>query len=338
MKRLVLVLSLMTLVAIPAFATFSIVAFDPVTGDVGVAVASRVLAVGAEVPWVEAGVGAVATQASNNVAYGKRGLELLRQGLTAQQVLDRLLAEDNGRNKEGRQVAVIDKNGNVAVHTGTSASDWRGHKTGKYFSVQGNVLAGPEVVEAMARTFENTQGELAEKMYAAMKAGDDAGGDRRGRQSASIIVYRKDGGRLVNDDIYADVRVDDHPQPFGELRRLLNLALFRSNGPTRDRLITEGKIREARVIVSRMLQYRPDAVNAQVMSGVLMHLDGDTDAAVRTLQRARTTDQAAFEAEWNRILSAPAFAQYKSRLEAPAFVNRVIPPPRDDIGSVSFER
>lgn len=159
--RLPVAVLLMVLVAKPAFATFSIVAFDPATGDLGVAVASRVFGVGDHVPWAEAGVGAVATQASMNGGYGPRGLELLRQGLTAQQVIDRLLAEDLFDRKEGRQVAVVGAKGNVAVYTGAAANDWKGHIKGAHFSVQGNILAGPHVAEAMAKAFENAKGELA---------------------------------------------------------------------------------------------------------------------------------------------------------------------------------
>src|SRR5687767_140452 len=186
--RTVVALLIVLLSAAPASATFSIVAFDPKTGDLGVAVASRVFGVGNHVPWAEAGVGAVATQAAMNGGYGPRGLELLRQGLSAQQVLERLLAEDKFDRVEGRQVAIIDAKGNIAVHTGPAANEWKGHIKGATYSVQGNILAGPHVAEAMSRAFESATGELAERLYAALKAGDDAGGDRRGRQSASILV------------------------------------------------------------------------------------------------------------------------------------------------------
>ena len=168
--------------------TFSIVAYDPATGDCGVTVASRYFSVGAVVPWAEAGTGCIATQANVNVGYGPRGLELLRQGLTAQQVIDKLLADDTFPGKDGRQLAVIDKQGNVASFTGPNAPNWAGGRQGKTWSAQGNILAGPQVPEAMGRAFEATQGDLAEKLFAALKAGDDAGGDSRGKQSASMLV------------------------------------------------------------------------------------------------------------------------------------------------------
>jgi len=205
--------------------TFSIVAYDPAVGDWGVAVASRYFSVGAVVPWAEAGVGAIATQANVNVGYGPRGLELLKQGLTARQVLDKLLAEDTFEGKDGRQVAIIDSKGGIAAFTGSNAPKWAGDRQGKTWSVQGNILAGPQVTESMGKAFEATTGELAEKLYAALKAGDDAGGDSRGKQSASMLVVRKGGGRNINNDRRIYINVDDSPDPLKELRRLLDLNL-----------------------------------------------------------------------------------------------------------------
>src|ERR1039457_1422068 len=168
--------------------TFSIVAYDPATGDCGVTVASKYFSVGAVVPWAEAGTGCIATQANVNVGYGPRGLELLRQGLAARQVIDKLLADDTFPGKDGRQVAVIDDQGNVAAFTGPNAPNWAGDRQGKTWSAQGNILVGPQVPEAMGRAFEAIQGDLAERLFAALKAGDDAGGDSRGKQSASMLV------------------------------------------------------------------------------------------------------------------------------------------------------
>lgn len=205
--------------------TFSIVGYDPVNQDWGVAVASKYFSVGAVVPWAEAGTGAVATQANVNVGYGPRGLELLRQGLEAKDVLAKLLAEDAFEGKDGRQVAIIDRHGNIAAFTGPKAPEWAGDRQGKTWSAQGNILVGPQVIEAMGRAFESTSGELAEKLFAALKAGDDAGGDRRGRQSASLLVVRRGGGRNINNDRYVYLNVDDNPQPIPELRRLLDINL-----------------------------------------------------------------------------------------------------------------
>src|SRR3977135_4192378 len=194
MTRLLILFLLAFATASAQVATFSIVAYDPVNGDWGVTVASRYFSVGAVVPWAEAGVGAIATQANVNVGYGPRGLERLRQGLSAKQVLDKLLAEDQFPPTDGRQVAIIDRNGTIAAYTRPTAQKWAGDKQGKTWSAQGNILAGPQVVEAMGKAFEATQGELAEKLFAALKAGDAVGGDARGRQSASMLVVKKLGG------------------------------------------------------------------------------------------------------------------------------------------------
>src|SRR5947199_722852 len=220
----------------PTVSTFSIVAIDPANGDLGVAVASRYFSVGSVVPWALAGVGAIATQANVNVGYGPAGIDLLRQGLTAQQVLARLLAEDKLPGKDGRQVAIVDARGNVATYTGPNAPRWAGDRHGRTWSAQGNMLVGPQVPEAMGRAFESAQGELAERLYAALKAGDDAGGDARGHQSASMLVVRKGGGRNLNNDRYVYVNVDDNPRPLEELRRLLDLNLAYLYEDASDRL------------------------------------------------------------------------------------------------------
>src|SRR5712691_12609904 len=225
---------------LPTVSTFSIVAIDPANGDMGVAVASRYFSVGSVVPWALAGVGAVATQANVNVGYGPRGIDLLRQGLSAQEVLKKLLEEDTFEGKDGRQVAIIDAHGIIAAYTGPQAPHWAGDRQGKTWSAQGNILVGPQVPEAMGRAFESTEGELAEKLYAALKAGDDAGGDARGRQSASILVVRKGGGRNINNDRYVYINVDDNPQPFPELRRLLDLNLSYLHEEAADRALQKG--------------------------------------------------------------------------------------------------
>src|ERR1041384_6690480 len=226
--------------------TFSIVGYDSVNGDWGVAVASRYFSVGAVVPWAEAGVGAIATQANVNVGYGPRGLELLRQGLSAKEVLAKLLAEDRFPPVDGRQVAIIDSKGNIAAHTGPNAPRWAGARPGKHWTAQGNILVGPQVPEAMGRAFEATPGELAEKLFAALKAGDDAGGDSRGKQSASMLVVRKGGGRNINNDRYVYINVDDNPQPVAELRRLLDMNLGLLYSERVGRLRAAGKPKEAR--------------------------------------------------------------------------------------------
>jgi len=188
--------------SLPPVSTFSIVAADPQNGDLGIAVASRYFSVGSVVPWAMAGVGAVATQANVNVGYGQQAIDLLRQGLTAQATLKKLLDDDKFEGKDGRQVAIVDAKGHIATYTGPNAPQWAGDCQGKTWSAQGNILAGPQVPEAMGKAFDQMQGELAEKLYAALKAGDAAGGDSRGRQSASMLVVRKGGGRNINNDRY----------------------------------------------------------------------------------------------------------------------------------------
>jgi uncharacterized Ntn-hydrolase superfamily protein len=198
--------------------TFSLVACDLEARQWGVVVASKFLAVGAVVPWAQAEVGAVATQASANVSYGPRGLELLAAGASAQQTIDRLTRDDPGGPE--RQIGVVDASGGSATFTGPECFDWAGGRAGPGYASQGNLLAGAAVVEALGDTFEGTEGPLVERMLASLAAGDDAGGDRRGRQSAAVIVREVDGGYGGGTDILIDLRVDDHPDPVTELQRL----------------------------------------------------------------------------------------------------------------------
>ena len=201
--------------------TFSIVARDPTTGELGVAVQSHWFSVGPIVPWAEAGVGAVATQSFVDPSYGKNGLDLMRSGTSAPEALKQLLAKDEGR--EVRQVAMIDAQGRVDAWTGKNDIQAAGHIVGTNFSAQANLMLNNRVWPAMARAFENTKGDLAERMLAALDAAQDAGGDIRGRQSAALIVVTgKPTGQPWKDRIF-DLRVDDSPQPLIELRRLVRL-------------------------------------------------------------------------------------------------------------------
>jgi len=202
--------------------TFSIVAHDPATGELGVAVQSHWFSVGSIVSWAEAGVGAVATQSFADPSYGPLGLELMRAGRSAPDVLKSLLAGDDGR--DVRQVAMIDTQGRVAAHTGRKCIDAAGHIVGRNFSVQANLMLNDQVWPAMARAFESAQGDLANRMLAALDAAQAVGGDIRGKQSAAIIVVTgKPTGRPWADRTF-DLRVDDSPEPLKELRRLVNLA------------------------------------------------------------------------------------------------------------------
>jgi len=201
--------------------TFSIAAIDPATGDLGIAVASKFPAAGAAVPWARAGVGAVATQAAANTTYGPSGLSLLEGGMDAAGVVDALVTADDGRDE--RQLGIVDAAGRAATFTGSACFDWAGGVTGEGFAAQGNILAGEEVVAAMAAAFTGTPGDLCDRLLAALAAGDAAGGDRRGRQSAAILVVRAGGGYAGFDDRYIDLRVDDHPDAPAELARVFGV-------------------------------------------------------------------------------------------------------------------
>ncbi len=204
-------------------ATFSIVAHDPVRQEWGVAVQSKFLAVGAVVPWAKAGVGAVATQSYANITYGTDGLNMMAEGKTAVETIETLTAADELR--ERRQVGMVDAQGSAASFTGTGCHDWAGGITGDGFACQGNMLL-PSTVETMAAFFEGARqggGELAQWLLASLAAGQEAGGDKRGRQSASLLVVREGGGYGGNNDRYIDLRVDDNPFPIRELGRLLDL-------------------------------------------------------------------------------------------------------------------
>jgi len=202
--------------------TFSIVARDSATGELGVAVASRFFAVGSVVPWAKAGIGAVATQSFANTTFGWRGLELLQKGATAEEAMKILLRGDSDRDR--RQVGVVASNGESITYTGKGCLAWAGGRNGPNYAIQGNILAGEAVVTEMERAFLQTQGTLADRLYAALIAGDANGGDARGRQSAAMLVVKEDAGYGGYTDRAIDIRVDDNPDPFKELGRLLTYA------------------------------------------------------------------------------------------------------------------
>jgi uncharacterized Ntn-hydrolase superfamily protein len=200
-------------------ATFSIAAYDPTEDAFGVAVASKFLAVGAIVPWAKAGVGAVATQAMGKYTFGPDGLALMSQGLSAPEALERLLAADPGR--ASRQVGLVDARGGVAAHTGSECLYYAGHRLGDGFTCQGNILAGPAVLDAMAAAYTGAQGDFATRLVQALQAAEDAGGDSRGKQSAALVVARHNAGYGGDNDRYLDLRVDDDPRPVGRLAELV---------------------------------------------------------------------------------------------------------------------
>jgi uncharacterized Ntn-hydrolase superfamily protein len=198
--------------------TFSIVACDIRAEAWGVAVAARSLAIGSVVPWTEVGVGAVATQALTNVSYGPHGLALIGSGSSAREALDELVAADPGRDE--RQIGIVDARGRSASHTGSACLPWAGGRSGRGYAAQGDLLAGPGVIDAMGSAFEGSEGSLARRLLGALRAGDEAGGDRRGRQSAALRIARPDAGFGGSLNVPLDLRVDDHPRPIEELQRI----------------------------------------------------------------------------------------------------------------------
>jgi len=218
--------------------TFSILCFDPETGEIGAAVQSRVFSVGNGVLWAEAGVGAVATQAIVDVSYGPQGIALLRQGMAPKDIITKILADDpdkglNGRPwpKAGRQFAVMNAKGEFAAHTGPEATAWAGHASGKHCTAQGNILAGPEVVTKMIEGFESSEtaadgrrNHISLRLVAALEGGLAAGGDKRGQQSAALLIVKKDAGVWLHNDVVLRLQVDDHVEPIKELRRLVEMS------------------------------------------------------------------------------------------------------------------
>ncbi len=277
------------LAAPPAPATFSIVAADPDAGEVGVAVASRFFAVGTVVPHARADAGAVATQAYANTTYGPRGLDLLARGLTPAEVIKVLTRGDHGAQR--RQVGVVDTSGHSATFTGPGCNAWAGGRSGPSYAVQGNILVGEPVVAAMEASFQSSAGKpLAERLLAALAAGDAAGGDARGHQSAALIVARAGGGYGGFSDRAIDIRVDDSHDPFGELHRLLGIAMVNDDWNRGWTAFTERRFAEAHRWQERAAEGA--AGQPEILPEVLYDLavirlaDGDREGAEAALAKA----------------------------------------------------
>jgi uncharacterized Ntn-hydrolase superfamily protein len=275
--------------------TFSIVGHVAATAEgadggtmsLGVAVASKFLAVGAAVPAAAADVGAIATQAFANLAYRPDGLRLLGEGRSAQETLDALTAADEGRDQ--RQAGVVDAAGRSATFTGSACHDWAGGRTGDGYAVQGNILTGPDVVEAMEKAWLGSEGRLADRLLTALAAGDRAGGDRRGRQSAALLVVRRSGGYGGTSDVEVDLRVDDHPDPVPELRRLLDLHRLYFDRPDPDTLLPlEGELADEVDLRLRALGFDTLDDWAGVENYEERMVDGQIDPLVLAELRAAT--------------------------------------------------
>ena len=258
--------------AAPLAHTYSIVARDSVTGELGVAVQSHYFSVGPVVPWAESGIGAIATQSLVLVDYGPRGLELMRTGLSARQALDALKAADPG--VDGRQVAMVDAHGSVAAHTGKSCIPAAGMHVGAQYSVQANLMSNANVWPAMAAAYEHATGDLGERMLQALEAGERAGGDIRGRQSAAILVVKgTPSGRPWADHVL-DLRVEDNPQPLVELRRLLRLRRAYNLEDQGDNFISDTKLPEAMQAYEAAMKLAPEVVELQFWAAVSMVTNG----------------------------------------------------------------
>jgi len=281
----ILLLPVMILLAAPGARpaplahTFSIVARDSATGEMGVAVQSHYFSVGPVVPWAEAGVGAVATQSLVLVDYGPNGLALMKRGRTARQALDQLVAADSAR--AGRQVAMVDARGNVAAWTGPGCIPDAGYHVGRQYSVQANLMANDRVWPAMAKAYEAAHGDLAERMLQALEAGQAAGGDIRGRQSAAILIVKaKSSGKPWADRVM-DLRVEDSPEPIRELRRLARLRRAYDFEDQGDNAISAKHPEEALRMYEQAMTLAPDVVELQFWAAVSMYTNHrEADARV----------------------------------------------------------
>lgn len=280
----------------PPFAsTFSIVALDPQTREIGVAVQSHWFSVGSLVPWAEHGVGAVATQSFVEASYGPEGLRLLREGKPPSEVLRVLTAADP--QKEFRQIGVVDARGASAAWTGKDCISYAGHRTGKSYSAQGNLLASPEVWKEMGRVFEAAKGPLAERLLAALDAGQAAGGDARGMQSAALLVAGPGEPGKPWTERKIDLRVEDHPSPIAELRRLLVLQRAYDLANDGDRLVSEKKFEEAFRAYDAALALAPENDELMFWRASMYMQAGRSDEALADVRRAL-----ALNPRWRRLL------------------------------------
>jgi uncharacterized Ntn-hydrolase superfamily protein len=288
-KSLIIVIMLLSIV--PAMAednqdinTFSIVAYDPGTGELGVAVASRFFAVGSVVPWAKAHVGAVATQSYANTTFGWRGLDLLECGLSPKQTIDSLIATDD--NPQQRQVGVVDAHGRSATYTGSECLNWAGGRYGTNYAIQGNILAGEGVVDSMEKAFLEKKGTLADRLYEALLAGEAAGGDSRGKQSAAMLVVKEGAGYGGYTDRAIDIRVDDSPEPFVELGRLLQLAQVNYNWNDAWTLFTKKQYKEALGPMERAAMLSTNNGEVLYDLAVIRLAAGDSDGALAAIMQA----------------------------------------------------
>ncbi len=258
--------------------TYSIVARDEATGQMGVAVQSHWFSVGSIVTWAEAGVGAIATQSFVDPAYGPRGLELMKSGLSAEQALDALLLVDEGR--DVRQVAFVDTSGRVAAHTGAKCIEAAGHHAGEGFSVQANMMLNDKVVPAMAKAYESTEGDLAERLMAALEAAQSVGGDIRGKQSAAMLIVKSESTGRSWADRVLELRIEDHPTPIVEMRRLLRVHRAYEHMNAGDLAVEHEDLELAMAEYGEAAELLPDNVEVQYWAAVTLATSGKLDQAL----------------------------------------------------------
>lgn len=296
--------------------TYSIVALDRNNGELGVAVQSHYFQVGPSVPWAAAGVGAVATQSMVNVSFGPLGLDYLRLGYTAEQTLNALIAGDS--EPERRQVAIVDARGNVAVHTGSKCIPAAGHRAGDAFSVQANLMEKDTVWDAMAHTFTSTEGQLAERMMAALDAAEAEGGDIRGKQSAAMLVVTGHPTGRPWEDRIIDLRVEDSPEPLIELRRLLNIRRSLLGHQAANKVAEAGDKRAAAEMHLKALSIAPELVEMRFWTGLNLVEAGEHDQGWRLVAEAVNTDPRWIETLRRLVtvgrFSADLAAQIETRL------------------------
>ena len=295
-------------------ATYSIIARDPGTGELGMGVQSKAFAAGNRAMHAKGGVAVIAHQASANPMYGAIGIDLIERGYSPQEALDMMVASDEGRDR--RQVAILDMQGRTAAWSGTGASDWKGHRCGRDYCAQGNILAGPEVVDAMAASIESSTGPLAERLMDALDAAEAAGGDARGKQSGAILVVAPRAGSGGFSDRVVDIRVDDHPRPLEELRRVLNL--FRSGQMVRNAnaSLAEGDLEEALATATAARDRSPENDNAWVaLAAAQARMERPADA-LESLRRA-------VELNPGRMRTLPRDQNFASLHENPEFLRLV---------------
>jgi uncharacterized Ntn-hydrolase superfamily protein len=303
--------------------TFSIVARDKKTGEMGVAVQSHWFSVGADVPWAEAGVGAVATQSFVDPSYGPKGLELMRLGKSASETLKQLIAADSG--EAVRQVAMVDSKGEAAVHTGKRCVEYAGHRTGDGYSVQANLMLNEKVPNAMAVAFETAPGDLAERMMMALEAAQKVGGDIRGKQSAAMIMVKAQSSGKSWADRTVNLRVEDHPEPLKELRRLISVARAYGHMNAGDAAMEKNDVETALKEYGEAMKLAGDNVEIAFWSALTLALKGKVDQALPIFKKVFLEDR-----NWVEVLKRlPKAGMIPDDDTGRALVQRILNEARD---------